>query len=162
MVVIETPQCSPNKARLVRAALRVRWFSKACCAAVFPFDFGFRVARVGGGRRRVVLIGVGCTSVLPVIRKGAVIGRPLDIFTFTNVKWLWLLGPPTPAAIVADVARLLAGASRTTRIHVLSLTAFVPTSVLTDLVVRSVLLLAGDGLLMVVTVRFAGSECSRR
>jgi hypothetical protein len=37
-----------------------------------------------------------------------------------------------------------------TRIHVLSLTAFVPTSVLTDFVLRSVLLLAGDGLLMVV------------
>ena len=70
------------------------------------------------------------------------------------MKCVWLLGPPTPATVVADVARLLAGASRTTRIHVLSLTAFVPTSVLTDLVVRSVLLLAGDGLLMVVTVRF--------
>ena len=72
------------------------------------------------------------------------------------VKSLWLLGPPTPAAIVAHVARLLAGASRTTRIHVLSPAAFVPTSVLTGLVVRSVLLLAGDGLLMVVhRIRFA-------
>src|SRR5687767_12414235 len=48
------------------------------------------------------------------------------------------------------------GASRTTWIHVLSLTAFVPTSVRTDLVLGPVLLLAGDGLLMVVNgVRFA-------
>jgi hypothetical protein len=38
------------------------------------------------------------------------------------------------APVVADVARLLPGASRTTRIHVLSLTAVVRTSVRTDLI----------------------------
>jgi hypothetical protein len=66
-----------------------------------------------------------------------------------------LLSSPTPPTVVADVAGLLAGASRTTRIHVLSLTPFVPTSVRTDLVLGPVLLLAGDGLLMVVHgVRF--------
>jgi len=63
---------------------------------------------------------------------------------------------PDSAHVVADIVGLLAGASRTTRIHVLSLTPFVPTSVRTDLVLGPVLLLAGDGLLMVVHgVRFA-------
>jgi hypothetical protein len=70
--------------------------------------------------------------------------------TFTKVKWYALLGSPTPAAGVADVARLLPGASRTTRIHVLSLTALVPTSILIDPILGSVLLLAGHGLLMIV------------
>ena len=63
---------------------------------------------------------------------------------------LHLLGSSTSAAVVADVAGLLSGAGGATRIDVLSLAAFVATSVLTDLVLRSVLLLAGDGLLVVV------------
>ena len=69
---------------------------------------------------------------------------------FTNVKCGRLLGSPTPPTVVADVARLLTSASRTARIHVLSLTALVAASILIDFVLRSVLLLAGDGLLMVV------------
>jgi hypothetical protein len=75
---------------------------------------------------------------------------------FRNVKCGRLLSSPTPPTVVADVAGLLTSASRTTRIHVLSLTPFVPTSVRTDLVLGPVLLLAGNGFLMVVHgVRFA-------
>jgi hypothetical protein len=61
-----------------------------------------------------------------------------------------LLGCPASAAAVANVTRLLTGTGRTARIHVLSFAAFVPSGVLIDLVFRSVLLLAGNGLLMIV------------
>jgi hypothetical protein len=67
-----------------------------------------------------------------------------------NAATCALLGCPTPAAGVADVARLLPGATRTTRIHVLSFTACIPTSIVSDPILGSVLLLAGHGLLMVV------------
>jgi hypothetical protein len=54
------------------------------------------------------------------------------------------------ASLVANIARLLTGSLRPSRINVLTLTPLVTTSIVPDLVVRAMLLLAGHGLLMVI------------
>jgi hypothetical protein len=54
------------------------------------------------------------------------------------------------ASRVANIARLLTGSLRPSRINVLTLTPLVTTSIVPDLVVRAMLLLAGHGLLMVI------------
>jgi hypothetical protein len=54
------------------------------------------------------------------------------------------------AALVANIARLLTGSPRPSRINVLTLTPLITTSIAPDLVVGAMLLLAGHGLLMVV------------
>jgi hypothetical protein len=63
---------------------------------------------------------------------------------------LHLLSCSTSAAVVPNITRLPPGAGRATRIDVLALAAFVTASVMTDLVIRSVLLLARNGFLMIV------------
>jgi hypothetical protein len=61
-----------------------------------------------------------------------------------------LLACSTSTAGVTDIAWLLPGAGRPTRIEVLTFAAFVATSIATDLAFRSVLLLARYGLLVAV------------
>jgi hypothetical protein len=67
----------------------------------------------------------------------------------TAAKTILLLRSAS-ASLVANIARLLTGSPRPSRINVLTLTSLITTRIAPDLVVRAMLLLAGHGLLMVV------------